>query len=170
MAASRERVGSLQNPLSEIHLPSCPTRLRSEAEEPEVTVLASESEAALEEEVKVDDRWRFFRPCRWINLPFMRLSVLVEEVVAVVAAALETEDGCVPGGAVVGGEVNSGGLCHRNHISIVWRSGSYAVTCFRMPARTEGTAYSVVGGGVLCQWRRQSRKGKLPQIESKCNE
>ena len=28
-----------------------------------------------------------------------------------------------------------------------------AVICFRMPVRTEGTAYSVIGGGVLCWWR-----------------
>ena len=147
-------MGSLQNPLSEIHLPSCPILLCSEAEEPEVTVLASGSEAALEEEVKVDDRWRFFRPCRWINLPFMRLSFLMEGVVAVVAAAVDAEDGCVPGGAVVGGEVSSGGACHHNHISIVWRSGGDAVTCFRMPAQTEETAYSVVGGGVIYRRRR----------------
>ena len=120
--------------------------------------------------MKVDDRWIFFRPCRWINLPFMRLSVLLEGAVAVVATALEAEDGCVPGGAVIGKEISSGRVCHHHHIGIVWRSGGNAVTCFRMPARTEGTAYSVVGGGVLCQWRRQSRKGKLPQIESKCNE
>ena len=25
--------------------------------------------------------------------------------------------------------------------------------CFNMPARTEGIAYSVVGGGVICRWR-----------------
>ena len=141
-----------------------------EAEEREVTVLASEEEAALEEEVKVDDRWRFFRPCRWINLPFMRLSVLVEGVVAVVATALEAEDGCVPGGAVVGREVGSGGIRCNIHIGIVRRSGGEAVICFCMPARTKGTAYSVIGGGALYRRRRQSLKGKLAQIVRKCNE
>ena len=132
--------------------------------------MALESEAALEEEAKVDDRWRFFRPYKWINLPFMGLSLLVEGLVAVVAASLEAEDGCITGGAVVGGEVRSGGVCHHHHIRIVRRSGGDAVIFFRMPAQTEGTAYSVVGGGVLCRWRRQSRKGKLTQISSKCNE
>ena len=41
-------------------------------------VLASEEEAALEEEVKVEDYWRFFRPCRWINRPFTYLRVSEE--------------------------------------------------------------------------------------------
>ena len=87
-----------------------------------------------------------------------------------VATALEAEDGCVPGGAVIGREISSGRVCHHHHIGIVRRSGGNAVTCFRMPAQTKGTAYSVVGVGILCRWRRQSRKGKLPQIASKCNE
>ena len=43
---------------------------------------------------------------------------------------------------------------HHHHIIIVWRSGEDVVICFHMPAQTEGTAYSVVGGGVICQWRR----------------
>ena len=100
----------------------------------------------------------------------MGLSVLVEGVVAVVAASLEAEDGCVTGGAVVSREVCSGAVCHHHHISIVRRSGGDAVICFRMPAQTEKTAYYVVGRGVLCRWRSQSRKGKLTQIASKCNE
>ena len=74
-----------------------------EAEEREVTVWELESEAASEEEVNVEDCRRFFRPCRWINRPFTRLSVSEEVAVAVLLASLEAEDRCVPGGAVVGG-------------------------------------------------------------------
>ena len=54
--------------------------------------------------------------------------------------------GCVPGGAVVGGEVSSGGVCRHHCISLVLRSGGDTVICFFMPAQTEG-------GGVLCQCR-----------------
>ena len=54
---------------------------------------------------------------------------------------------------MVGREVVSGGVRRHFHIGLVQRSGGDAVICFRMPARTEGTAYSVVGGGVLCRWR-----------------
>ena len=111
-------------------------------------------EPELEEEVKVEDCRRFFRPCRWINRPFTRLRVLEEGELAVAAAALKAEDGYVPGSAVVDGEVGRGGVRHHSHISLVWRLGGDAVICFCMPARTEGTAYSVVGGGVLCRWWR----------------
>ena len=44
-------------------------------------VLASESEAESKDEVEVDlevemeDCQRFFRPCRWINLPFTCLRI-----------------------------------------------------------------------------------------------
>ena len=51
-----------------------------------------ESEAASEEGVKVEDRRRYFRPCRWNNVPFMRLRVLAEGAVAVAVAASEAED------------------------------------------------------------------------------
>ena len=82
----RARAGSLHHTSSGISLPSCPSRLCLEAEEQEVMVSASEDEAAaLEEEVKVEDRRRFFRPCRWINHPFIRLRVSAEGAVAVVA-------------------------------------------------------------------------------------
>ena len=68
-------------------------------------------------------------------------------------AAVEEEDGCVPGSAVVGREVGSSRVrWHSN--GLVWRSGGIAVICFCMPDQTEGTAYYVVGGGLLCQWRR----------------
>ena len=96
--------------------------------------------------------------------------VLAEGSVEVEAAALEAEDGCVPGGAVVGREVGSGGIRCNIHIGIVRRSGGEAVICFCMPARTKGTAYSVIGGGALYRRRRQSLKGKLAQIVRKCNE
>ena len=56
-------------------------------EEREVTVWVSELEAASDEEVNVEDRWRFFRPCRWINCPFTRFMVLEEGVVAVAVEA-----------------------------------------------------------------------------------
>ena len=49
--------------------------------------MESESGAELEEEVKVEDRCVFFRPFRWINLPFTRLRVLTEGGVAVTAAS-----------------------------------------------------------------------------------
>ena len=65
--------------------------------------------------------------------------------------ASESEDRCVPGGAVVGGEVRSGRVRRHRHIGLVQWSGGNEVICFRMPAQTEGTAYSVVGGDVLCK-------------------
>ena len=45
-AASKARAGSLHRPLSAIHLPLSLIRLRLEAEEGKVTVLASEEEEA----------------------------------------------------------------------------------------------------------------------------
>ena len=101
--ASRAGAGSLHRLPLGIRLPSRPRCLRLEAEEWEVTLseLEEESEAASEEEVKVEveDRCRFFRPCRCINFPFTRLRVSAKGGVAVAAAVLEAEDGCVPGGA-----------------------------------------------------------------------
>ena len=102
----------------------------------------------------MEDSQIFFRPCRWINTPFTSLRVLTEGAVAVSEAASEAENGCFPRGAVVGGEVGSGGVIFHPHISLVWRSGGDAVICFSIPARTEGTSYSVVGGGALCWWWR----------------
>ena len=104
MSVSRLRAGSIRRPLSGTCITSHPSCICLRAEEREVLVSASESE----EVVKVKDRWRFFRPCRWINRPFMYLRVLAEGAVAVEAAASEAENGCIPGGAVVGGEVGSG--------------------------------------------------------------
>ena len=53
-----------------------------------------------------------------------------------------------------GGEVISGGVhCHR-HIGLNRKLGGDVVICFCMTACTEGTSYSVVGGGVLYRWRR----------------
>ena len=66
-AASRARAGLLHRHPSGIRLPSCPSRICLEAEEREVTVSTPELEVAPEEEVKVKDCRRFFRPCRWIN-------------------------------------------------------------------------------------------------------
>ena len=100
MAALREISRSLHHLSSGIRLPLFPSHLCSGAEEREVTVLALESEAALEEEV--EDRRRLFRTCRWINCPFMHIRDLEEGVVAVAAAVLETEDGCIPRGVEVG--------------------------------------------------------------------
>ena len=111
--------------------------------------MALDQEAESEEEVKVEDHRRLFRPCIWINLSFTRLRVLAEGAVAVASSALEAENGCVPGGAVVGGDVGSGGVRYNFHIGLVRRSGGDAVICFYMTARTEGTAYSAVGKGVL---------------------
>ena len=53
----------------------------------------------------------------------MCLRVLVEVSVAVTEEALEAEDGCIPRGAVFGGEVGSDRVWCRHHISLVWRSG-----------------------------------------------
>ena len=70
------------------------------------------------------------------------------------AAASETEDGCVPRGTVVGGEVCSDGVHRHRHISLVWRSGVDAFILFCIPSQTEGAAYSIVVGSVLYRWRR----------------
>ena len=59
--------------------------------------------------MKVEDRHIFFRICRWINHPFTRIRVLEKGAVAVTVAASEEDDRCAPRGAVVGGEVESGG-------------------------------------------------------------
>ena len=83
-----------------------------------------------------EDHWRLFRPCRWINSPFTCLRVLEEGEVAV--AASETEDGCVPGGVVVSGEVGSGGVRCHHHIRLVQRSGGYAVIAFACQPKPRG--------------------------------
>ena len=144
-----------------------------ETEEREVTVSALELEPALEEEVKVEDLQRFFRPCRWINSPFTRLRVLAEAAVAVAEETSKAEDGCVPGGEVVGREVDSGGVrCHR-YISLIWRLGGNAIICFHMPAQTEWTSYSIVGGGVLCWWRRTLSVAEVEakrEVDANCEE
>ena len=74
-------------------------------------------------------------------------------MVAVAAANSEAEDGCVPRGTIVGGEVGSNGVRRHHNISLVWRLGGDASIYFCMPSQTKGTAYYVVGGGVLCWWR-----------------
>ena len=112
MAESRLRVGSLHCPLSGIRLPLRPICLSLDAEEREVTVLA------LYEEVEVEGRQRFFRPCRWINRPFTHLRVSAEGETAVATSASEAEYGCVHGGAVVGGEIRSGRVRCHYHISL----------------------------------------------------
>ena len=81
-AASRAIAGSLHCPLSGIGIPSRPSNICLEAEEQEEMILTSESEVASEEEVKVEDCRRFFRPCRWINRPFTRLRGFMEGAVA----------------------------------------------------------------------------------------
>ena len=75
-AALIARSGSIHRPYSGILLPPHPSHICSEAKEREVTVLVSDLEAASDEEVKVEDRRRFFSPRRWINIPFTRLRVL----------------------------------------------------------------------------------------------
>ena len=100
----------------------------------------------------------------------MRLRFLVEGFVSVETVASEAEDRCVPVVAVVGGEVVSSGVRCRCHIGLVCWLGCNAVICFRMPARTEGVAYYVVGGSVLFRWQRWRRKGELAQIVRNCNE
>ena len=118
------------------------------------------------------DRQRFFRSCRSINFPFTRPRFLAEEMVAVVAAALEVEDGCVPGVAVIGKEFSRGVVRPHQHIGLVRRSlGGNMVIKFFMPAQTEWrgvctlpvAAHSVGYGGV-------GKKGKLVKIVWKCNE
>ena len=78
MVESRAREGELHCPPSGIRLTLRPSHIRLEAEEREVMVLASKSEAASEEEVKVEDRRRFSRPGKWIINPFTGLRVLLE--------------------------------------------------------------------------------------------
>ena len=90
-AALRSRAGSLHFPPAWIRLPSHTSNLCSGAEEQGLTVSTSELEAALEEKVKVEDYRRFFRPCIWMNLPFIRVRVLTEGVLAVSAVALTAE-------------------------------------------------------------------------------
>ena len=102
----------------------------------------------------MEDCQILFWPCRWINHPFTRLRVVAEGVVAVVMVASKAEGGCVPGDAVVDGEVGSGRVRRNFGIGLVWRSGGDAVICFRMPDQTKGASSSVVGGGVICWWRR----------------
>ena len=65
-----------------------------------------------------------------------------------VLGALGQEYGCVPGGAVVGGEVGSGGIHCHSRIGLVRRSEGNAVICFRMTSQTKGAEYSVCGGGI----------------------
>ena len=81
------------------------------------------------------------------------------------------DDGCIPGGAVVGGEVSSGGVRLPRCIGLVLRSGGDAVICFCMPARTEGgrtmsvVAYSGGAGG-----GGGGEKGSRRRFVGKCNE
>ena len=82
--------------------------------------------------MEVEDCWRFSRPCIWINRPFTRIRVSANGALAVAASALEAEDGCVPGGAVVVREVNSGGVRRHCHIGLIQRSGEDEVICFCM--------------------------------------
>ena len=91
--------------------------------------MALELEAVSEEEMKVEDCRRFFRPYRCISCTFTRLRFLAEGAVAVAAANSEAEGGCVPRGALVGREVISGMVCRHRHIGYVWRSGDDAVIC-----------------------------------------
>ena len=123
MVESRARLGSLHRPPSGICLRSRFSYFRLEAEERELTVSASDPE----EEMKVENHKILFSPCIWINFPFTRLGVLAEGSLAAATAASEAEGGCLPGGAVVGGEVGSNGLCHHHHIGLVRRSGGNAV-------------------------------------------
>ena len=139
-AVSRVRAWSSHCPLSCIRLLWNISRIHSEADVRGVTVPASEEEAALEEEVEVEDRQRFFKPCICINRPFTRLRVLAEGAEAAPAAVSEEEEGCVPVGAVVGGEVISSGVrrhrFHRPRSAVGGRRG----LSFRMPAQTGGGA------------------------------
>ena len=56
------------------------------------------------------------------------------------------DDGCVPGGAVVGVAVGSSRVHRNSRIGLAQRSGGDAAVYFRMPYQTKGMAYSVVGG------------------------
>ena len=78
----------------------------------------------------------------------------MEGGIEVAVAALEAEDGCVPGGTVVRGEVGSVGVPRHFRMGLIRRLVGDTVIFYFMPAQTKGTAYSVVGGGVLCWWRR----------------
>ena len=69
-----------------------------------------------------------------------RIMVSTEELVAAAAAALEAEDICVPRGAVVGGEVDRGGVRCHHCIGLVRRLGGDTVILFHMTARTKGSA------------------------------
>ena len=62
-----------------------------------------------------------------------------------------------------GGEVGSGGVNHYSPISLVQRSGGRR-------GRMLLHALPNQGGIILCQWRRQKRKGELVQNLMKCNE
>ena len=140
-------VGSLYCPLSGICLNLRPSRIRLEAEDWELTVLESGLEskleaAASEEDVEVEDRRRFFRLCRCINSPFTCLRVLAE-------AALEAEDRCVTGGAVVGGEVGSDRICFHHHISLVRRSGGRRSNMLSHARPNQGD-------GVFWRWWRRT--------------
>ena len=105
-----------------------------------------------------------------MNHPFMCIRVSAEGVVAVVEVAFEEEGGCVPRGLVVCGEVGSGRVRHHHHIGLVRRLGGNVVTCFCMHALTGGTAYSVVGGCVLCRWRHTlSVSGSEAKMEVSAN-
>ena len=64
------------------------------------------------------------------------------------AVALEMQDGCVPGGSVVDRDVGNGGVCCHHYIGLVRGLVGDAVKFFCMPAQTEGTVFSVGGGGV----------------------
>ena len=77
----------------------------------------TESEAASEEETKVEDHWRLFRLCRWINIPFAHLMVSAEGAVAVVVVDSEAENRC---------EVGSNRV-RRRHIGLVQSLGGDAV-------------------------------------------
>ena len=78
-------------------------------------------------EVEVKNCQKLFRPCRWINHPFVCIIVSAQGVVAVAAADLKAEDGCVPVGAVVDREVGSSGVCCHVHIGLVCWLGGDAV-------------------------------------------
>ena len=122
------QAGSLHLPPSGIHVPLCINNLCLEGRE--VTVLALESETA--SEVKMEDLWRFFRLCKWINRPFKHLRVLAEGTIEVAATASEAEDRCFPRGAVVDGEFRSGGVHSYRRIILVCQSGamrSYDFAC-----------------------------------------
>ena len=114
----------------------------------------------------------FFRSCRSINFPFTRPRFLAEEMVAVVAAALEVEDGCVPGVAVIGKEFSRGVVRPHQHIGLVRRSlvGNMVIKIC-MPAQTEwrGVCTLPVAAHSV-GYRGVGKKGNLVKIVWKCNE